>query len=73
MRKLIIGAIALTYSLCVQAIDLAKATIVYDKADCALTAKMAGVLADDIERVTGIRPAISTEPVKGNRIVLATL
>ena len=73
MRKLIIGAIALTYSLCAQAIDLAKAIIVYDKADCALTAKMAGVLADDIERVTGVRPAISTETVKGNCIVLATL
>ncbi|MBR6196309.1 MAG: glycosyl hydrolase 115 family protein [Bacteroidaceae bacterium] len=73
MRKLFIGALALTYSLFAQAIDLAKATIVYDKADCALTAKMAGVLADDIERVTGVRPAISTEPVKGNSIVLATL
>ena len=73
MRKLIIGAIALTYSLCAQAIDLAKATIVYDKADCALTAKMAQTLADDIERVTGVRPAISTETVKGNCIVLATL
>lgn len=57
-----------------KAIDLTKATIVYDSNDAALVAKMANVLADDIERVSGIRPAISSNNnCKGECIVLSTV
>ncbi len=55
------------------AIDLTKATIIYDKNDNALVCKMANVLADDIERVSGIRPKVSTNSsAKGYKVVLAT-
>lgn len=54
------------------AIDLTKATIVYSSKDKALVKKMAEVLADDIERVSGVKPAVSTHTAKGENIVLAT-
>jgi len=44
-----------------QAIDLTKATIVYHKNDHPLVAHMAGVMADDIERVSGVRPKVTAE------------
>ena len=40
-------------------IDLTKATLVYHEGDTPLARQMAEVLADDIERVSGIRPSIS--------------
>jgi len=73
MKKLIVCVIALSYTLLADAIDLAKATIVYDKNDVALTARMANTLADDIERVSGVRPVISNKRTKGCDIVLSTL
>ena len=42
-----------------QAVDLTKATIVYQKSESPLVGHMAEVLADDIERVSGIRPEVS--------------
>ena len=54
----------------VQAIDLTKATIVYQKNDAPLVKQMAQVLADDIERVSGNAPRIqplSSSP-EGKRI-----
>lgn len=57
------------------AIDLTKATIVYQKSDDALVEKMANVLADDIERVSGVRPALSQREGVGSRkpiVYLAT-
>lgn len=56
----------------IYAFDLKKATIVYNAADDALVGKMANVLADDIERVSGVRPQVSTKQAKGNNIILAT-
>ena len=44
-----------------QAIDLTKATIVYHKNDHPLVAHMAGLMADDIERVSGVRPKVTAE------------
>ncbi len=57
----------------IEAINISKATIVYDKKDVALTAKMANTLADDIERVTGVRPSIANKCAKSNNIILSTV
>ena len=71
-RKLFILLCATLCCTTLQAVDLTKATIVYNPKDAALVGHMAGVMADDIERVTGIRPAVSTRKGKGENIVLAT-
>ncbi len=54
-------------------IDLSRATIVYQNGDAQLVKHMAQVMADDIERVSGIRPQVSTNKGKGSNIFLATL
>jgi len=54
------------------AIDLTRATIVYEKGDAALVKHMADVLADDIERVSGLRPFVGTDKGNGVSIILAT-
>ena len=57
-----------------KAFDLSRAVIVYDPHDTPLVSTMASVLADDICRVSGRRPSLSTEPVSaGRRIVLGTM
>ena len=76
MRKKTIAVILLLLAVCfqmAQAVDLTKATIVYQKKDAALVAQMARVLADDIERVSGIRPEVSTTHADGPKIVLGTV
>jgi len=54
-------------------IDLTKATLVYHKADTPLSRQMAQVLADDIERVSGVRPQISTRRSDGLNVVIGTV
>lgn len=54
-------------------LDLAKATIIYDPADASLVAQMAVTLADDIERVSGVRPEVSTTLADGPVVVLGTV
>ena len=54
------------------AVDLAKATIVYHEGDAPLVKQMAQVLADDIERVSGTRPEISTRKAGGAVITIGT-
>ena len=56
-----------------QTVNLAKATIVYDNADAPLVKHMATVLADDIERVAGSRPKISTLHEGGPCIAIGTV
>ncbi|MBP5647555.1 MAG: glycosyl hydrolase 115 family protein, partial [Bacteroidaceae bacterium] len=56
----------------IHAVDLTKATIVYNPKDPALAGQMAGVLADDIERVSGVRPEVTTLKSKGQNVILAT-
>lgn len=53
-------------------IELTEATIVYDIKDAPLVAHMAATLADDIERVSGIRPSVVTEMPEGPVVVLGT-
>ena len=54
------------------AVNLAKSTIVYRQADAPLVAHMARVLADDVERVSGVRPQVSTRAGRGANIVIGT-
>jgi len=72
MKKISFLLLAFFSFLNVFAIDLAKATIVYDKNDVAFAGKMANVLADDISLVCGNRPVVSTKNVKGKCIILRT-
>ena len=55
------------------ALDLTKATIVYQKGDAPLVKQMAQVLADDIERVSGIKPQVSTQRSNGTNVVIGTV
>ena len=54
-------------------IDLTKATLVYHEGDTPLARQMTEVLADDIERVSGIRPSISTRRRGGSNVVIGTV
>jgi len=67
--------LSMMLTLCVSAlyaVDLTKATIVYSQKDPALAGHVAGVLAQDIERVSGIKPEVSTKKGKGQNVILAT-
>ena len=54
-------------------IDLTKATLVYHEDDTPLARQMTEVLADDIERVSGIRPSISTRRRGSSNVVIGTV
>lgn len=54
-------------------VNLAEVTVVYDETDAPLVAQMAKTLADDIERVSGIRPDVSTVVTDGPVVVLGTV
>ena len=64
--------LSLAIAPCVQAIDLTQATIVYNPKDAPLVKQMALMLADDIERVSGVKPAVATRRAAGENILLAT-
>jgi len=70
-RILYLVALSLLASVRLLAVDLTRCTIVYSESDHPLVAHMASVLADDVERVSGIRPAVVrirlTEPPTGKR------
>lgn len=54
------------------AIDLTKSSIVYNPKDHPLAKHIAGVLAEDIQRVSGIKPVVTTKKGKGQNIILST-
>ncbi|MBR0390554.1 MAG: glycosyl hydrolase 115 family protein, partial [Prevotella sp.] len=54
------------------AVNLTKATIVYNETDAPLVKQMAQVLADDIERVTDVRPKVSPRSGKEPTVFLGT-
>ena len=54
-------------------VNLAETTIVYNDADAPLVKQMAQVLADDIERTSGVRPQVSNRKVSGAKIILGTV
>ena len=53
-------------------LDLSKVTVVYDGSDHPLVAQMAQTLADDIERVSGVRPKVAQGQVDGPVVFLGT-
>ena len=55
------------------AVDLTRCQIVVSKNDVPLAQKMAQVLSDDIERVSGVKPTISNQTVKGATVILTTV
>lgn len=57
----------------IRAFDLSKATIVYDINDARLVSTMAVTLAEDIYKVSGTKPFVSTETVAGDKIILGTI
>lgn len=64
--------LALFFCQVLHASDLTKSTIVYSTKDHPLVQQMARVLSEDIERVSGVKPMISTSEGKGCNIVLST-
>ena len=76
MKKFILSVLSLMAFVLVSCsgpkVDLSKVTIVYDQSDAALVAQMAETLADDVERVSGVRPKVSTGQVDGPVVVLGT-
>lgn len=72
MNRLLLLLVLTLSVLPIKAIDLGRSTIVYNPKDEALVGRMANVLADDIERVSGVRPVVSTKKAKGNNVILAT-
>ncbi len=53
-------------------VNLTQATIVYHESDAPLVKHMAQVMADDIERVSGTRPKVSTHQGRGPTITVGT-
>jgi len=73
MKKRVILSALLAIWLCAAyAVDLTKATIVYNQKDPALAGHVAGVLAQDIERVSGVKPEVAPKKGKGQNVILAT-
>ena len=71
MKKIILSMILVACASMARAIDLTKATIVCQKGDAPLVHHMAQVMADDIERVSGVRPGLTGK--SGVKVVLATV
>ena len=72
LRHFLLPILLLALAPIARAIDLTKATIVYNPKDAPLVRQMAQTLADDIERVAGVRPAVATRKTKGENILLPT-
>ena len=78
MKRILTIVILAGLALSAWAVDLKHCRIVYSDADAPLVAKMATVLSEDVERVTGVRPDIraaeSAGAVTGDAatVVLAT-
>ena len=53
-------------------VNLTQATIVYHESDAPLVKHMVQVMADDIERVSGTRPKVSTHQGRGPTITVGT-
>jgi hypothetical protein len=74
MRKgLFLSGALLFWLSVINATDLTKATIVYNQKDPDLAGHMAVVLSEDIERVSGVKPLVSTRRGTGSNVILATV
>ena len=72
MKRHILIIIGLTITLAITAVDLKQCRIVTSEKDAALVQKMARVMSEDIQRVTGVQPDIVHQTTKGATVVLAT-
>ncbi len=74
MKKILLTLVVLGIAIAAQAVDLKRCRIVVASNDVPLVHKMATVLSEDIERVTGIKPAVVGR-AKGKQptVVLATV
>ena len=73
MKKLIAIIIGLTTTLTIAAVDLKRCHIVTSETDVPLVQKMANVMSEDIQRVTGVRPGIVHKTGQGPTVILATV
>ena len=73
MKKLIAIIIGLTTTLAIAAVDLKRCHIVTSETDVPLVQKMANVMSEDIQRVTGVRPGIVHKTGQGPTVILATV
>ena len=73
MKKLIAIIIGLTTTLAIAAVDLKRCHIVTSETDVPLVQKMAKVMSEDIQRVTGVRPGIVHKTGQGPTVILATV
>lgn len=73
MKKCLLAFLMVASTLVAQAVNLTQAAIVYKDADAPLVKHMAQVLADDIERVSGIRPQVGTKTLSGQNIIIGTV
>ena len=72
MKRHILIIIGLTITLAITAVDLKQCRIVTSEKDAPLVQKMARVMSEDIQRVTGVQPDIVHQTTKGATVVLAT-
>ena len=72
MKRLIFFFFLLLCLVQAQAVNLEKCQIVVSETEPPLAQKMASVLAEDIQRVTGFRPQVSHHVVDGPAVILAT-
>ena len=72
MKRHILIIIGLTITLAITAVDLKQCRIVTSEKDAPLVQKMARVMSEDIQRVTGVQPNIVHQTAKGATVVLAT-
>lgn len=72
MKKLLLLLSVLSISLAADAVDLTKATIVYNPKDHPLVRQMALTLSEDIERVSGVKPSVSSVRGEGANVFLST-
>lgn len=69
MRKLFILLLIIATT-AARAVNLAKVTVVVDKNDCPLSLKLAEVIADDIQRVCGVRPPVANVKTNGQNLII---
>lgn len=72
LRLAVLAALCLSAATATWAVELTRCTIVVSKRESPLVRKLAGVLADDIERVSGRRPAVADKAKGGETVTLAT-
>jgi len=72
MNRVLLFVCSLCVSVAMNAVELTQSTIVVGKSEAPVVKKAAELLADDVERVTGVRPAVANAKGKGQNVVIRT-